>query len=349
MANAEQVVNAVMAQCWAKGESLASQYNAKSSAALSAVSGVSSDVAGQPVAQPVYDVVEPLVEIPATLDPADIVDYFNTHYPELMDKLSDMFAAFLTTYFADDGAFIAARQWLEDAIVNPDNPLPTAIATQIWEDDRARIYDESRRKVEETTAMWAAKGFPLPPGAAAASIAAIEMAAQNELAKSSRTVAIKSADMSYDKIKFAVERALDLKKLAMAAAGDYIKSLTSAMDVSSRMMGVGYDAQARLISAAAAFFNARIEAEKLQVGVENMRSQDIIERGKLKAQIEAQKMDTRVKVMMQDAQVTGQAATSLFNNMHVSAGISGSTSYGVSYAYKNDTTDKPPALRNPNS
>jgi len=347
MTTPAEIVNATMDRCWAQGSTFASAFAAKSSNAVASLGDYAAEhdpLAPQVITKPV--VLEPTVDIPASVTADDVVNYFMANYPTIMNDLAQRFADFITTYFADDAAFTAARTWLADAITNPEDnpPLPTAVANQIWEDDRARIRDDATARIAEVTTAWAAKRFPLPPGAAANQVLRIQQSAQSELAKSSRAVAAKSADMAYDKIKFAVEKALDLKKLAIMAAGDYIKALTSGLDVSSRMTGMGYDAQSKLIGAASQFYAARADVAKIGVDVDKSNINADIERDKVKRQSGIARMDSKVKLLLADAQVTAQVATSLYNNMHVQASVSASSQNGVNYSYKNDTTSKPASV-----
>ena len=347
MTTPAEIVNATLDRCWAQGSTFASAFAAKSSAAIGALGtdvGTHDPLAPQVIVLPT--VLEPTVDIPSSLSADDVVNYFMANYPTIMNDLANRFADFITTYFGDDAAFNAARTWIANAITNPEDnpPLPTAVANQIWEDDRARIRDDATAKIAEVTTTWAAKRFPLPPGAAANQVLRIQQGAQSELAKSSRAVAAKSADMAYDKIKFAVEKALDLKKLAIMAAGDYIKALTSGLDVSSRMTGLGYDAQTKLISAASQFYSARADVAKISVDVDKSNINADIERDKVLQQTGVARMGSKVQLLLADAQVTAQVATSLYNNMHVQASVSSSSANGVTYSYKNDTTSKPASV-----
>lgn len=205
-------------------------------------------------------IVEPAVDIPSSIAVADIWDEWETRYLELADWLVAQRIAFMTTYFPDEQAtYEAAENWLQAAIVNPESGLPPAVASQIWGDDQARILSDKARAQDAVVAQFAARRFPLPPGAAAAAVAGIEQKAQEALAESSRKVAILSVDLQ----KFNVETILKLRQVSMSSVVDYIKALASGPDIASKMTNVGYDIQTKLISAASQFFSARANAAEV--------------------------------------------------------------------------------------
>lgn len=269
---------------------------------------------------PAVTVDEPAVSIPATADVADILDTFDTKYLELVALLSDKFALFRTTYFPNEQAsYAAAEAWLSSAVAN--GGIPATVQTQIVADDKARILSDASRAESELTASFASKRYPLPPGALAAGVLQIQQKAQEEIAATSRKLAV----LTVDQMKFAVEKLLANRAAAMGAAVDYIKALASGPDMASGLVNVGYDAQSKLISAAASFYNARTEAKKLTATVNRGNAEFEQEAGKANLQSELTLIEDRLKAMLTEAQALAQMATALYNNVHASAG----TSYGV--------------------
>lgn len=290
----------------------------------------------------VPSVTEPVVTIPTDQE-ADAFNKFDSLYPELIDALSAEFATFISTYLPAQSASLAAYEaWLLDAMQNPDAVLPPALAAEIWEGDRSRVNDAASQAVEAVAATWASRGFPVPPGVAVAQAYKIQEAAITELANSSRNVAVKSFEMAYDKLKFAVTQMGDMRTKALSAAGDYIKALASGPDVASRVVGIGYDAQSKLISAVSSFYSARIDAEKLAYSARqhNADFNQAAALENLKAIIDV--LGKRVSTILSDAQSTSHMAASLFNNAHVQASMSGS--FGIGYHYNNDTQNEAPTL-----
>ena len=338
--SANEIVVSVINATWNKGLEMAANYTAKVGTATNLIQdmldgGTAPQMSASAVA-PVPTVVEPVVTIPATIEVTDAFALYDTKYLELVALLETKFSGFMTTHFPTEGlAYNAAEDWLVATIADP-----SGVASQIWEDDRARIADEAERKVAEVTAFWAAKRFPMPSGALAGQILQIQQAAQAELAKSSRTAAIQSLEL----VKFAVEKALSLRQIALGAAKDYIMALASGPDMASKLVNIGYDAQSKLISAASQFYGARTEATKLTYAANAANADRAQDADKANMNAELALISEKIKALLADAQATAQTATSLLNNLHTSASVSGSRSMSVGYSYGGDVSSDPAAI-----
>lgn len=104
------------------------------------------------------------------------------------------------------------------------NPL---VEDQIWQRDRQRILNDAMRAEEENMAVWAARRYPMPPGAAMYQSLQIRRDAADKIAESSRTLSIKQMEIEIENVKFAIEASIKLYAAAMSAA-----SMTS--NISSR-------------------------------------------------------------------------------------------------------------------
>lgn len=340
---ANGIVIDVINATWEYGINAANIYTAKVADATANIqamidAGTAPSMTSTQVA-PIPAVTEPTVTIPATIEVSDAFALYDTKYLELVALLENKFTSFITTYFPTEGlAYDAAEDWLVATIDDP-----SGVANQIWEDDRARIADEAERKVAEVTAFWTAKRFPMPPGALAGQILQIQQAAQAELAKSSRTAAIQSLEL----VKFAVEKALSLRQIALGAAKDYIMALASGPDMASKLVNIGYDAQSKLISAASQFYNARTEATKLTYTANAQNADREQDADKANMNAELALISEKIKALLADATATAQMATSMLNNLHVSASTSTGKSRSVGFSYSNDTGDAGPTVTVP--
>lgn len=274
---------------------------------------------------PVPTVTEPAVFIPTSIDISSIMSTFDTKYLELVTLLSDKFALFLSTYFPSESTtYNDAQTWLHNEISNPDRVLPAALANIIWEEDRSRITADAVRAADDVMSVFAAKRFPLPPGAAAKAAVEIQQKAQDQLAASSRNVATKTFEMAYDKVKFAVENAIKLRSIAVSSAGDYIKALASGPEMATHLVGLGYDAQSKLISSVSQFYGARTEATKLTASINTQNATFEQEAAKTNLTSTLTTTENRLKALLAEAQDLATMATALFNNLHANAGITGS-------------------------
>lgn len=263
-------------------------------------------------------VTAPGVNIPANIDSTQIMSMFDTKYLELVELLSDKFTAFRSTYFPDESAtYNAAEQWIQESLENPNSGIPLAVQAQILGDDHARINAEKQRAQDDVFAQFAARGFPIPPDVATSAMMQIGQKAQDEMAESSRKVAILSVDM----MKFSVEKAINLRGLALDAAVKYVTALALGPDMASKLIGVGYDAQSKLISAASSFYSADTQAKKMVAEVAQYNNTLTFEAASKNQAADAAQIENRLKALLTDIQSITQQATSLFNNLHASVGL----------------------------
>jgi len=307
---------------WQKADTKQSEFETKIANAQSSfldtttAPTISADLIVAPV------VSEPEVAIPTEVD-GDAFNTFDTKYIELGEWLAGKFTDFKATHFPDEStSYAAAEAWLEAAIANPDAGLPPSVAAQIWESDRSRIALEAQRATDDVLAEFAMRRFAVPPGAATAAAVEIQKKAQAETAASSHRV----AEMSVDMQKFSVSALMQLRQSAMGACLDYIKSLASGPDVASRVVGIGYDAQSKLISAVSDFYRARISAQELSTKASQFNVQMGLEAASKNQAAELTLIEDKLKALLAEAQTIGQAAVSLYNNLHAQAQATGSDS-----------------------
>ena len=248
---------------------------------------------------------------------------FDTKYAELVTMLSDKFVSFRNTYFPNDAAdYAAVEAWIQGAVANPNSGLPVAVQQQITADDQARILSDTTRASDAVLQTFAARRFPLPPGAAASAVLQIQQKSQDAMAESSRKITMASVDM----MKFAVEKSVGLRQLAMNEAIEYVKAIASAPEMASRLVGIGYDAQSKLISAASQFYSARTDVQKLISSVGEFNVTTALEAATKNQASDLTLIEDRLKALLTECQALAQLATSLFNNLHASAGTSYSAS-----------------------
>lgn len=272
-------------------------------------------------------ITAPGVLIPASVDVSDIIDSFDSKYAELVQLLADKFVAFRTAYFPDEqNAYNAAEDWLQAAFAN-DAGLPTAVHDQLLTDARDSILAEAAKATDEVMATFAARRFPLPPGASASAVLQIQGNAQAQMAEAARKVTI----MSVEQFRFLVTSTLDLRQKAMAAAVEYIKALASGPDMASRVIGIGYDAQSKLISAAADFYRADAGAKDVITKAGQFNVSTALEADVKNQMAELTLIDDKLKALLSEAQSVAQMTTALFNNLHAGASLTGSSNDNFNY------------------
>lgn len=260
-------------------------------------------------------------------DPSDAKAIYDDTNAEISQKLEDGFASFQATYFPDiQPAADAALDWLLKSLTTGGTGIGAGTETQIWERDRARILGESGRAEAEAFSTFANRGFPLPPGALNAGLLQIRKSAADQLAAQSRDIAIKTADTEIENARLAVQQATSLRLSALAAAGDYIKTLIlgpqTAMQLATGLVGLRNDFNRSLVSlyqAQTAAIEPRVRLAIADADLK-MRGEEANQRSQL-AVIEA-----KVRAALEAAQQMATQAAGLLNGIHAGVSISGSDS-----------------------
>ena len=313
----QQIIN----QAWTEAHSLLSDLDNRLDHAETAASGSVS--VGTVLTTPIASIAEPLIAIPTEAEGPDLT-VFNQYNTQIMGNLVTLFSNFLTTYFPmEAGTLSAAETKLQSLLSAGGSGVNAGVEAQIWQRDRDRILTEMNRAVDEAAAVWAGRRFPLPPGALQHQTLQLQQKAQDELAKSSREIAIKTYEVEIDMLKFAISEAIKLQQVAINAAGDYIKAIASSQQTSYQMAMGKSQAQNGLISAVASFLTARANAK------------DIVFRSNLAANAESNKANIeearimgnligdKAKVAVAAGEAVGRAAAAMLNNLHTSIGVQG--------------------------
>lgn len=232
----------------------------------------------------------------------------------LVSKFTDFRASYFPT---ENAGYAAAEAWLADAIANPAG-LPPDVLAQLLSDDQARIMADRQRSQDNVLAQFASRRFPLPPGAAASAVVQIEQKAQDELAESSRKLTALSVEMQ----KFNVEKLLGLRGMAMDSATKYIAALASGPELASKVFGVAYDAQSKLITSASTFYNARIQAAEVTSKVAQYNNSIALDAASKNQAAELQMVENKLKGLVMEIQALAQMCTALYNNLHTGATVS---------------------------
>ena len=307
MATVEEIINRSIAL----GDSKSAQAEAYGGQAVTLATG--SVVINPAKITNTPKVKEPIVYIPSRAAGVDFT-IFDAKYQQIIDDLSYKFASFLTEYFPlNAGLMNAVEDWLEKAITSGGTGINATVEQRIWQRSRDRITADASAAIDEAMALWASRGFPLPPGAANSSVAAIQRKRSAEVAAVSRDAAIKAFETEIENVRFAVTTAIEYRTKAVSAAGDFIRALAVAPSIASQLSTNAAGAQERLISAAASLYNARInEAEMIQrynITQSDMTLKSLVD----SATLNRQYVEVKSKAAADVAQSLGMQASAALN------------------------------------
>lgn len=307
----EDVINAT----WNLALTQSSSVSAKI-AAITAAAGMFDPTTAPTVAAGsvgVPSIVAPSVTIPSSITVPQIFADFKTEYLDLATWLTNQFTGWISTYAPNNQALYTAGESSLLAAIQSDTYIPASTQAQIWGDDSARILADSNRAQDAVVAQFASRRFPLPADVSASAILQIQQKTQDLQAESSRKIAI----MSVEQYKWVVGQIVAQRDLVLKYALEYAKTMTTSPEIISRMMGIGYDIQTKLISAAAAFYNADAQAKEVIAKVGEFNTSTALEADKLNQAAVLTLIEDNLKALLGEIAAIAQQATALMNNLHV--------------------------------
>ena len=203
--------------------------------------------------------VEP--EIPTVADTR--IDY-QAELDHLVALLSDQLADFFATYYplASD-AFDEATTWLINVITNGGTGINATIEDAVWQRVRDRATADAASKKAQVATGYAAKGYFMPSGSMLKKMEEADYAALAANGVASTSIGAKQLEIEIETVKFAVGEALKSRFSAMQAAADYIRAIATAPASAINFANLNTDGQARMMAAAAAWYEARLSRDKL--------------------------------------------------------------------------------------
>ena len=316
--SAEALVEQIINQALEVGQAKSDEASNYASQAVTASSGFSSFAPQSVVFSPGN--VEPPVTIPTNAAGVDGALYDST-YGQIITDLSGKFAGFFSEYFPNECEYLEKAQAQLCEILDGGSGIPAHVENQIWQRDRSRVLEDVNRARDDVLSTFAARGFPLPPGAAAHTMRLAEVDANNKIAQQSRDVAIKHVEILIENIKFAIQSALDYRIKGIQAAVDYIKVMALGPEIAMKLATSAAGAQAQLISAASQYYRNRIAVEELKLDVAKFNADARNEAGMNDVREFSNRLRARVETLSAAARAAGDQAAAALNAVHASAQV----------------------------
>lgn len=268
----------------------------------------------------------PTAPVLADYDPNAIDARYDATTASVIAMLTDKFAAYMLAYFPPSNYLEYAQEWIRNVFAVGGTGFAPGVEDQIWQRERARLMKDSGRAQEEATALWATKGYPLPPGAANAAVLRVQEDLLGQIADSSRGQAIKAAEIEIENLRFAVTSAIDLRVKGLNAAADYIRTMALAPTVGAQVTAAAASAQADLSRALTQMYSATVTATELPVRlrITDAELRERAEEANLRASSEAQ--HDRVSAALGASTALGHIAAAAVNGLHAQTGINANES-----------------------
>lgn len=266
-----------------------------------------------------------LVPFPPSLDgisPAEMISLYQGTSEEITAMLADGLTYFLTTYFPLGEELALARAWVARALSTGGTGLNPEIEDQIWQRERARLLKDAARATAQAASTWAARGYPLVPGGLAGQVEKIDQDARDKIAQSSRDIAIKQAEMELENIRFAVEKAISMRTVAIQAAGDYLRALALGPQLGAELATSLASAKTSMAQALTAMYQAEVAAVEIPVRVAIAEANANVELRKANLSAAVETIRARVEVTQAAALSAGTQAAAALNALNATTGFS---------------------------
>ena len=135
---------------------------------------------------------------------------------------------------SDDPMIKSAMARITNNIIYGGSGLLPAIEAAIYNRDLERNEQQLQDTTDKTISMWAKKGFSLPNGMLAGSLADIQKEYMNRRIDRSREIAIKQADMEQANIFKSLEMSVSLAKTLIDAQLGYQELIFKTQDATAR-------------------------------------------------------------------------------------------------------------------
>ncbi len=273
----------------------------------------------------------PATEPPMTIGDTSPALVFSNAYTQSNDIITDTvakFSTFMATYFPDDAAtYTAAEAYLIDAITNTaTGSIPDGVRGAILENARSQMLAEENRAIEDLYASQSAARHRFPPGAISRAAIRISQQTLDRIAQTSREIAIKDFDLSYQKALEAVRQAMTSRMASIEAAKGYVASLVSGgYQLGQQLTGTAHQAEVSKLSAAYQAYSGRINAAELALRATQADKTLSFEASKENQSKDIVTIENYMKAFLMHAQILGHEVVSMLNNIRAGS----SSSYQV--------------------
>lgn len=255
------------------------------------------------------------------------------------DRTLEMFDRFMPNgALLDEGDL---KQLLMDELGGTG--IAPAVDDAIWARDRNRIMADGQRAQQELMATFAARRFPIPPGALVNAVNIAQQNMQDRIAEASAAIVTKRADQEIAHRQFIIERLTQLRVAVISAAGDLLRTIVGMVDQSTGNVLKVEDYNIQVHNLRKAYLDS--------INQQYMLTRDKTDVAKADAKQENREalyknavnaVEKMIQAFTDEAKALSTQTAAILNALHGSVSTSASSSLGASYSYGNDTTEAVP-------
>lgn len=236
------------------------------------------------------------------------------------EEIGNAIATFSAQYLPVESAAVKAYEVAIELATG--KILSPAMEAAIWQRDRERLLIDAQRSRGDFMATFAARGFPLPPGAAAHAIRLFDADLHGKIAAQSREVSIKQAELLMENARIGVEKLVQIQQSGVSLIGDYLKTYLTVTNSEQEIEKLILDKTFQLWGLQKEVFDA-------ERGIEEYYAEQILK-------FTGTKIDTALKLtdwgqkarqdvantMQQQLRALGDMSSAAYNAVHASASVS---------------------------
>ena len=218
--------------------------------------------------------------------------------------------------------------------------IDPAVDDAIWARDRNRIMADGQRAQQELMATFAARRFPIPPGALVNAVNLAQQNMQDRIAEASAAIVTKRADQEIAHRQFILERLTQLRVAVIGAAGDLLRTIVGLVDQSTGNVLKVEDYNMQVHNLRKAYLDAINQQYMLtrdKTAVAKSDAQQENREALYKNAVNA--VEKMIQAFTDEAKALSTQTAAILNALHGSVSTSASSSLGASYSYGNDTTE----------
>lgn len=194
--------------------------------------------------------------------------------PELLDKLN----AFLTEFFPSFNVCTeVVEQWICDQIQNGGMGLPLSVESAMFQRGRDRLLMEGARAEEDIIARFASRGFTVPSGVMTKMLDSVQREVQRKIADYNRDVIVEQAKIQVETTKFAVDKALEMKRAVIGAMLDYLGRYMGIYGLAFQKASGTVDAKRNMYNTMSDYYRSLLASGQLDIEKIKFAQSDALE------------------------------------------------------------------------
>lgn len=262
-------------------------------------------------------------------DPNNAQALYQSQREYLLQLIENSMAQFILQYLPPDSFFQDAYNWATRALTTGGTGINVNVEQALWQRGRDRILMDSTRAEREADSVWAARGFPMPPGALLGQRLEIQLDAGRKLAEVNRDITIKSFEAELENVRLAFKEVIDFRKASLDSALDYVKTIMLGPQLAATIMGDVLRIQTELMRNITALYSAQVAALEPNVRLAIADADLQMRAQQLNQSAQNTVLSEKVRVAMGAVQILASQSAAGINAIGARASISGNDSSNV--------------------